>query len=191
VVALVPVNVPDEAAHLPAAFWDNVVLNLGTMFEGTPCLDWVGYREPWRATKGEPAVERPADGLSYGWIYGPDITTRQRVHLWLFEQMVGPRDPSKVVDHKCHRRQCCNWLHYQEIPKTLNQRRGLDSRLDERYRILHGAGLQRMFSPEPFEITEDPEARRRRFRQQMEDVARQLRLCGEPSRCGTEPLFIT
>lgn len=177
-------NIPPEAAHLSERFWRDVRINTDT--PGL-CLDWVGPREPWKPTKGDPSPERPADGWSYGLIPDPELGRTTRVHLYVYDRVIGKRPAGKVIDHVCHRRQCCNWLHLEPVTNAVNVRRGADARLRERSLIVHRAEIQNLFEPHEYERDEDPPAVRSMVIPELEE---QLRLLAQPDPRGTDPLFL-
>jgi hypothetical protein len=73
---------------------------------GTYCWCWLG------------ALNR--NGYAYPWIDG----ARQVLHRTLFELLVGPIDPSLLLDHLCRVRACVNPFHCEPVTAKENTNRG-------------------------------------------------------------------
>ena len=63
--------------------------------------------------------------------YGRLVRDRRRwlAHMWYYVQKYGPVPEGLQLDHTCRNRGCCNPDHVEPVTQSINQRRGLNSKL--------------------------------------------------------------
>lgn len=79
-----------------------------------------GEGECWRWT---------ASLNAYGYAQLHVAGTMKRVHILLYEELVGPVPPGSELDHLCRNRGCVNPAHMEPVSHATNCRRGARTRL--------------------------------------------------------------
>lgn len=93
-------------------FLEKTKVSLIHFYNGTPCLEWIGYIQP--------------NGYGQFKADGRRGAKKTSPHRFAYEYYVGPIPEGAEPDHLCRVRHCCNWQHLEAVTHEENIRRATE-----------------------------------------------------------------